>query len=138
MELIMHLLISLLGTIKQDKNTNAYSLLIEKVKNVVDANLNTKLNVKTLAEMLNLSREHLTRTFHSETGWKLYQYILHQKMLLASDMIRMGKLSIKEVAASLGFVSLAHFSRAFKKQRGISPIKFRIQKSGGTLGSKKN
>jgi AraC-like DNA-binding protein len=125
-ELVMHLLISLLEAIKKEKAVTASSLMVKRIKMIVDENLNASLNVTSLAEMLNVSREHIARVFHSETGWKLHKYILHQKMLLASDMIKMGNFSIKEIAASFGFVSPAHFSRAFKQKFNVSPSSFRI------------
>jgi AraC family transcriptional activator of pobA len=46
-------------------------------------------------------------------------------LLEAARLLRFSDLTIKEIAARLGFSDQFAFSKAFKRQRGESPLDFR-------------
>lgn len=50
-----------------------------------------------------------------------HQYILQRRIEKAKYLLQQGKLSIAEVAATVGFCDQSHFTRYFKRIVGVTP-----------------
>lgn len=91
-------------------------------------------SVQELAELCGLSRSHLMRTFKASTGNSLHEFITEQRLAMARALLAEGRLSIKEVAARLGFSSPGHFTNAFQRHEHMTPSQFRrLGKAGRAL-----
>ncbi|MDD2708784.1 MAG: AraC family transcriptional regulator [Verrucomicrobiae bacterium] len=123
-EMVTSLLLALAEIHKPDEADNA-SILTRRVRELVGKQLEENLNATSLARQLKVSREHLSRIFHAQSGQTLYHYILRQKMLLACQLLKETPLSQKEIAARLAFPSAPHFSRTFRRVMLMSPSLFR-------------
>lgn len=77
-----------------------------------------------IASELSLSYDYFRRLFREKNGQPVYEYILEQRMIQASELLRSGKMRIKEIAVFCGFNDLSSFSRSFRKYAGISPRNF--------------
>ena len=77
------------------------------------------------ADALGVTTGTLSRTLTTLTGRSTKQLILERLMLEAVRLLRFSDLSIKEIAARLGFGDQFAFSKAFKRQRGEAPLDFR-------------
>lgn len=86
--------------------------------------LTEKVNCKELAAMCNLGTARFYSLFQQEYGTTPLAYrnslLMHRALMLLHD----GILSITEIAESLGFESVAYFSRFFKKYQGVAPSKY--------------
>src|SRR5215210_2370478 len=67
----------------------------------------------------------LSRTLTRLTGSTAKQLVLDRVMLEAARLLRFSDLSIKEIAARLGFNDQFAFSKAFKRRRGVAPLDYR-------------
>jgi AraC family transcriptional regulator, transcriptional activator of pobA len=67
----------------------------------------------------------LSRTLTKLTGRTAKQLILDRLVLEAVRLLRFSDLSVKEIAARLGFSDQFAFSKAFKRRRGEAPLDFR-------------
>jgi len=67
----------------------------------------------------------LSRTLMRLSGRTTKQLILDRVLLEAARLLRFSDLSVKEIAARLGFTDQFAFSKAFKRQRGEAPLDFR-------------
>jgi AraC family transcriptional regulator, transcriptional activator of pobA len=67
----------------------------------------------------------LSRTLMRLSGRTTKQLILDRVLLEGARLLRFSDLSIKEIAAQLGFTDQFAFSKAFKRQRGEAPLDFR-------------
>ena len=103
----------------------ARSAIVREVKEIVDR------------YPLSASFRNIAKTMELPVGWRrvqqLFQEELHQtphdyfdtrRMDHARRRLRMRGVSVKEVAAELGFHSLSNFSDWFKKSSGLSPRQF--------------
>ena len=77
------------------------------------------------AAELGVTTGTLSRTLMRLSGRTTKQLILDRVLLEAARLLRFSDLSIKEIAARLGFTDQFAFSKAFKRQRGEAPLDFR-------------
>lgn len=91
------------------------------------------LTIKKLAERFQLSRCHISRTFHSERKMTLSTFIKRQKLLRAErQLLRDQSLTVKALAMNLGYADCQYFISRFKEHWGESPGRYR--KLFGELG----
>lgn len=100
--------------------------VFRQIVNFIESNLASKLSVKELAEMAELSRSHFTRAFQNAMGEPPQEYIIGRRLSRAREMLADVQLTIAEVAAATGFSSQAHLTTAFKKRLGVTPSDYRI------------
>jgi AraC family transcriptional activator of pobA len=79
------------------------------------------------AAELGVTTGTLSRVLTRLTGRTTKQLILDRVLLEAARLLRFSDLSIKEIAARLGFSDQFAFSKAFKRQRGEAPLDFRAR-----------
>ena len=79
----------------------------------------------TLAHELGTSRTTLADHFVRHLGRTPMQYLLEWRLRLAADALAGSDHAIKRIAADTGFNSTTAFSRAFKRELGVSPGEWR-------------
>lgn len=109
----------------KNRRSMLYGKPIDTCISYIEQNLYAKLTARDIADALHYSPEHLSRLFKQETGKKLYQYITERKIEEAKEILKLEKVSVTMMASSLGFSSTQHFSMAFKKATGITPMAYR-------------
>jgi AraC family transcriptional regulator len=104
------------------------SRLIESIKNKVIQLIHhpngqtRKLNWSAiLSEELHLEYNYLSSLFSSVEGITLEQYIIHQKIERAKELLFYDELNLTQIADQLGYSSVAHLSSQFKKVTGLTP-----------------
>jgi len=116
----------LLLEMKEMKNLSADSSVAGKIKNIIHQNPETFFSNKELARLVNVSVKTAENKFKAEFGTTIHQYILNFKVHEAANLFsNFPEMSIKEIAANLGFYDEYHFSKSFKKIKGISPSVYR-------------
>ena len=95
------------------------------VANYIQHHMSEPISAEQLAEHLFLSRPYLSRKFKEETGESLTDFILKEKTEEAKRLLRYSDKSLTVIGSYLGFSSLSHFSRVFKKYAGCSPREYR-------------
>ena len=91
-----------------------------EVMRYITAHLTEELNIDTLAEVFYVSKYHLMRVFREETGFTIHRYIMDKRLLLARSMLAEG-IPAGETCARCGYKDYSAFSRAYRKQFGVSP-----------------
>jgi AraC-like DNA-binding protein len=87
--------------------------------------LDRRLGVGALAALAGVSTAHFTALFKRQTGCSPRAYIQLLRMHQAAQWLAQTELSVKEIAARLGYQDPLHFSKQFKAFRGMSPTDFR-------------
>ncbi|MCD4734004.1 AraC family transcriptional regulator [bacterium] len=82
-------------------------------------------NLEKLAEIACFSRFHFHRIFHSLVGEPVGVYVRQLRLRQAAYRLVYNSSSVTEIALDAGFDSPAAFSRAFSRQFGESPSRFR-------------
>jgi AraC family transcriptional regulator len=98
---------------------------VERVQRYIHHHLNEPLNRSVLADVAGFSIPHFHRVFTACTGESAINYVRRMRLIRAGHKLRMGAVDIMEVALAAGYESHAAFSKAFKKQYGLTPRDFR-------------
>jgi transcriptional regulator GlxA family with amidase domain len=100
---------------------------IEAAIRIMELHASRQLPVGELARRVRLSPWHFIRLFKAETSITPKQYQRFFRMKQAQELLGSSFLSVKEVAANVGFEDRSHFSRDFKKISGHAPTAFRVR-----------
>jgi len=93
---------------------------------------NTPPGIEELARKFFMSPSTLQRHFKSVFGMNAYEYYLRKKMDEAKKLLRAGQ-SVNTVSYALGYESVSHFIRIFRKIVGENPGRFK--KTDGQMSS---
>ena len=74
-----------------------------------------------LAKEVGMSRTSFALRFKAHAGVAPLTYLQNLRMRLAEQGLRDGKMSVSELAESLGYESDSAFSNAFKRRTGMAP-----------------
>lgn len=80
-----------------------------------------------LAERALMGRSAFAEAFHATFGRTPMAFVREVRLRRAADILRSTRLPVDSVAVRVGFASRSHFSRAFRKQFGLSPTAFRAR-----------
>lgn len=101
-----------------------YSPLLRRLFPLVRASVSSKMTVRQLALLLNVSESTLTKRFRAETGQTLGRYLDGMLMQRARRLL-LGDLSIAEISEQLEFCDQFYFSRYFHQHQGEAPSRYR-------------
>lgn len=80
---------------------------------------------KDYAERLSVHVNHLNKVLKEQTGNTTTALITSRIVQEAKILLKQTNWSISEIAFSLGFEEVSHFSNFFKRQTSLAPIAFR-------------
>ena len=113
-------------TSKVDEVTNNS---VSYVLNYINEHYSERITLENMAKACAVSISHLSKTFKAETGLGFADYLSTLRLEKAEAMLREREdMSVTEIAFSCGFNDSNYFSDRFKREFGISPLKFRKSK----------
>jgi two-component system response regulator YesN len=83
-----------------------------------------RLTLGAVAAHVGMSRFHLARTLTTQTGDGFRVHLHRARIRAAERLLRGTTLSVKEVAATVGYNDTTQLCRHFRKFRGTSPARF--------------
>jgi AraC family transcriptional regulator len=122
--------------IKVGDGMNYYVNLINEIIIYIEDNIYEKLSLDDLAGHFCISKFHFNRMFKTVSGMTLKQYILGRKLTQSLSYLKEKDVSVTDIAYQFGFEYPEVFSRAFKKQFGVSPSACKAEKTNENLVKK--
>jgi AraC-like DNA-binding protein len=104
--------------------TRQHRLAQERVEQVIfllKQKLSEPFSLEELGRKIGCSSFYLSRTFSSQTGQTISQYLRRLRMEKAAELLREGELNVTEVALEVGYASPSHFSQTFHETFGCCP-----------------
>ena len=99
--------------------------LMERIMKVVNEHLSdSNFNVETMTKEVGISRAQLHRKMKEMTGLSVSEFIRNIRLEQAVRLLKEQKINVTQVAYTVGFSNLAHFSTVFRKQFGVSPSEY--------------
>jgi len=106
----------------------AYTRRFHSVLAYIDAHLEGDLSVNTLSQVANFSAFHFHRQFSAFIGVPVSRYVQLMRLRRAAHRLAaQPQHSILDAASDAGFESPEAFSRAFRRDFGMTPSAFRKQ-----------
>jgi DNA-binding response OmpR family regulator/anti-sigma regulatory factor (Ser/Thr protein kinase) len=97
-------------------------LLMERIMKSVNKNLSdSDFNVEMLCQEVGISRAQLHRKMKEMTGISTSEFIRNIRLEQAARLLKEQKINVTQVAYTVGFSNLAHFSTIFRKHFGVAP-----------------
>lgn len=93
----------------------------------IQLNMKENLTVGYLAKRANLDQDYFSRLFFRYTGQRPLAYLHEKRIERAQYLIATTSLSFTEVAGKVGFESLPHFAKIFKKVTKLTPGEYKKQ-----------
>ena len=90
----------------------------------IEKHYTEKITLKNLSELSGFNEKYLCRIFREFTGETPTEYINRRRIERAAFEMSVNRKNVTEAAYESGFNELSHFSRTFKKYKGISPREF--------------
>jgi AraC-like DNA-binding protein len=108
--------------------------LLRRVRDRIDREYASPLDVEALARGVHLSAGHLSRQFKLAYGEPPYSYLMTRRIERAMALLRRGDLSVTEVCFAVGCQSLGTFTTRFTELVGVSPGTYRQQQLDAAPG----
>ena len=104
---------------------NAEPPAITRAKAFINEHYTEDLSLDQAAKAANMSSFYFCKMFKKYTGVNFTEYLSRVRIEKARNLLLNPNLRISEIAYEVGFQSLTHFNRVFKKVLGQSPTDFR-------------
>jgi len=121
---LQQLLIAIYQKITRQSRNYSITLKVEKIIQYMHQNIDNRVTLTELSELVQLSPTYLSRVFKETTEYSVIEFFNKMKIDKAKELIIEGNKMVREVAQILGFTDEFYFSRIFKKIEGISPSEY--------------
>lgn len=98
---------------------------MEQAKIIMSENVYGEIDPEQLAARMNISYSWFRKAFKEYTGYAPAKYFQELKLRKAKQLLVGSTHSVKEICYMLGYASTEHFSNLFKKNTGLTPVKYR-------------
>lgn len=111
---------------KYDSNiVNQYSKL-KPLFDFIDQNYNNTLSLTELAQVAQITPQHLCNSFKKLTTHTISEYINLTRIKKSKEFILLNRdMQIKELASLVGFNDVSYFCSIFRKVEKMSPMEFK-------------
>lgn len=92
-----------------------------EARRIIEQNIDQSYTIKELSRMVAMNECYLKKGFKALVGKTIHDFQQELRISKARVLLQQQGQTVSEVANSLGYSSISHFSTAFKKATGIKP-----------------
>lgn len=125
-------LVNLLTFIMEDETTglssissNTTKMRLSPIKEYLDQHYTESIHLDDLAKQFFINKYYLTRIFKEQYGTSITNYIIHQRITKAKQLLRFSSHNIESISHMCGIEDSGYFTRIFKKIEGVTPREYR-------------
>jgi AraC-like DNA-binding protein len=109
------------------QQANAEPPVITRAKQFIRDHQTEELSLGQVARAVSTSTFYFCKLFKKAVGLNFTEFVSRARIEKAKNLLLNPNLRISEIAFEVGFQSLTHFNRVFKKIAGQSPTEYRSQ-----------
>lgn len=106
-------------------DTEASNFIVNNAVKYMEHNYPHKITLSEVAEKTYVSQWHLSKLLNRHLDQNFSEILNNIRIKEAQKLLRDPSLRIGDIAEKVGFLDMAHFSRVFKKNIGISANEYR-------------
>ncbi len=106
---------------------NAEPPVIKRAREFIHEHQAEELSLNQVAKAVNMSTFYFCKMFKKIAGINFTDYVARVRIEKSKNLLLNPNLRVSEIAFEVGFQSLTHFNRVFKKLLGQSPTDYRSQ-----------
>jgi AraC-like DNA-binding protein/ligand-binding sensor protein len=107
------------------QQANSEPPVIRKAKEFIHEHQSEDITLGQVAKSVNTSTFYFCKIFKKFTGLNFTDYVSRIRIEKAKNLLLNPNLRVSEIAYEVGFQSLTHFNRVFKRIVGQSPTQYR-------------
>lgn len=107
------------------RSRNAELPNITRARQFIDEHHTEELSLAAVAQAAHMSTFYFCKQFKKATGLNFTEYLSRVRVEKAKEQLLKPHMRVSEVAYDVGFQSLTHFNRVFKRLNGESPTTYR-------------
>lgn len=105
--------------------TQQYETDFRNVLQYIEKNMEKKLTINELADVMHLHPNYFIRYFKSFFGSSPIKFINNMRMNRAKQLLSEENMSISQISKSVGIGDIFYFSKLFKKYNGFAPTEYK-------------
>lgn len=98
---------------------------IKAVLSYIRTHYQDTIRIQELADLVNLNEQYFCRFFKSAIGQSPVPYINQYRIRQSMLMLKNTDQTVTDIGLHCGFLSFGNFSKEFKRQTGLTPLKYR-------------
>ncbi len=95
-----------------------------EMMNYMHANYQT-VTLEDMAAQFHLSEPYISKYIHDKSGKTFVEQLTRIRMKKAKTLLKNGNMTVENIALMVGYPSVEHFTRTFRKLYEMTPIQFR-------------
>jgi YesN/AraC family two-component response regulator len=99
--------------------------VVQRALDMIAVSYATNINIKIIADKLNINPSYFGYLFKVETGQQFNDYLTAKRLRYARNLLVDSDKRISEIISLIGIAHQNYFDRLFKKEFGISPVEYR-------------
>ena len=115
----------LISNALQRDNESSLPGKLQKALQIMRSNIDEPLDRVVLAQHINMSTRAMERLFKKHINTSPARQYMELRLLRAQELLTQSDAPISEISDACGFISSAHFSRAFSQRFGCAPKGYR-------------
>lgn len=100
---------------------------VSEIQSYIDAHFAEPLLISDLARRVYLTPCYLTHCFRELTGYSPKQYLVLARLAASKTLLLHTALPVGEVALRSGFSDVNNFIRTFRRETGLTPLRYRAR-----------
>ncbi|GIN56238.1 AraC family transcriptional regulator [Lederbergia ruris] len=105
-------------------NTNKTEQIVYRMINYIDSYLLQIGDLTEISRQLHYNYSYLSRIFAKKMGMTIQEYYNRKRFDKAVEWLQSGEWNVTQVAEKLQYQSIHSFSKAFRKNFGVSPTEY--------------
>jgi AraC-like DNA-binding protein len=98
---------------------------VTRARKFIEDNQATDISLADVAKAVNTSTFYFCKLFKKATGLNFTEYLSQVRIEKAKNLLLNPNLRVSEIGYEIGFQSLTHFNRVFRRIAGQSPTSYR-------------